>query len=299
MCEHQDVNTALENHCVLPEPSTAARNGNININPDTNTNSIGVENSRLNLLTTWRRQITRTCRKHIVNEILNELQRIRTEHSYQALRTSACRRELYAWKRSTSKQEYINIVDTCINKLRQQGDQSTVSSSMSSGLSTVATVLDNPNILSDESCRTTSRRRLRMSRDDRYFHRLQQMKTQYRDDVAIVFRELSRVNSVLQHGHALRGHLARSPNGLTVSNLDAFLTNLKKIMRLLEQRPDEMNGLIPPRKRTLQYLNVLDRHLQMKVLPILQRLRCIYATVLRSIAERYCKRRTACSRTCN
>ncbi|GAB9463169.1 hypothetical protein Gpo141_00000642 [Globisporangium polare] len=120
-----------------------------------------------------------------------------------------------------------------------------------------------------------------MSRDERYFRKLRIMKAKYRDEVALVFRELCRVNTVIQHSASLRRHES--------NNLGDFLANLKKIIYLLEQQPDEMNGMIPARKRTLEYLDVVESHIQRKVLPILYRLRHTYSTILRPIVLNYLK----------
>ncbi|KAI9905893.1 hypothetical protein PsorP6_013922 [Peronosclerospora sorghi] len=118
-------------------------------------------------------------------------------------------------------------------------------------------------------------------RDELYFAKLREMKTQYRDKVALVFRELCRVNTVIQHSPSLRRHES--------SNLGDFLANLKKIIYLLEQQPGEACGLIPARKRAVEYLDVVESHIQRKVLPILHRLRDTYATILRPIVLTYMK----------
>lgn len=118
-------------------------------------------------------------------------------------------------------------------------------------------------------------------RDELYFAKLRVMKTQYRDEVALVFRELCRVNTVIQHSASLRRHES--------NNLGDFLANLKKIIYLLEQQPGEPCGMIPARKRTVEYLDVVESHIQRKVLPILLRLRHTYSTILRPIVLNYMK----------
>lgn len=118
-------------------------------------------------------------------------------------------------------------------------------------------------------------------RDEMYFAKLRLMKTQYRDEVALVFRELCRVNTVIQHSASLRRHES--------NNLGDFLANLKKIIYLLEQQPGEACGMIPARKRTVEYLDVVESHIQRKVLPILHRLRHTYSTILRPIVLNYMK----------
>ncbi|RLN11022.1 hypothetical protein BBJ28_00025318, partial [Nothophytophthora sp. Chile5] len=116
-------------------------------------------------------------------------------------------------------------------------------------------------------------------RDELYFGKLRAMKSQYRDEVALVFRELCRVNTVIQHSASLRHHES--------NNLGDFLANLKKIIYLLEQQPGEACGMIPARKRTVEYLDVVESHIQRKVLPILHRLRHTYSTILRPIVLNY------------
>ncbi|RLN37057.1 hypothetical protein BBJ28_00020385 [Nothophytophthora sp. Chile5] len=116
-------------------------------------------------------------------------------------------------------------------------------------------------------------------RDELYFGKLCAMKSQYRDEVALVFRELCRVNTVIQHSASLRHHES--------NNLGDFLANLKKIIYLLEQQPGEACGMIPARKRTVEYLDVVESHIQRKVLPILHRLRHTYSTILRPIVLNY------------
>ncbi|KAL4175060.1 hypothetical protein KRP22_000033 [Phytophthora ramorum] len=118
-------------------------------------------------------------------------------------------------------------------------------------------------------------------RDAMYFAKLRVMKNQYRDEVALVFRELCRVNTVIQHSASLRRHES--------NNLGDFLANLKKIIYLLEQQPGEACGMIPARKRTVEYLDVVESHIQRKVLPILHRLRHTYSTILRPIVLNYMK----------
>ncbi|KAG6590891.1 ABC transporter protein [Phytophthora cinnamomi] len=118
-------------------------------------------------------------------------------------------------------------------------------------------------------------------RDEMYFAKLRVMKSQYRDEVALVFRELCRVNTVIQHSASLRRHES--------NNLGDFLANLKKIIYLLEQQPGEACGMIPARKRTVEYLDVVESHIQRKVLPILHRLRHTYSTILRPIVLNYMK----------
>lgn len=107
------------------------------------------------------------------------------------------------------------------------------------------------------------------------------MQGQYRDEVALVFRELCRVNTVIQHSASLRRHES--------NNLGDFLANLKKIIYLLEQQPDEMSGMIPAKKRSVEYLDVVESHICRKVLPILRRLRLTYSTILRPIVLNYLK----------
>ena len=68
-------------------------------------------------------------------------------------------------------------------------------------------------------------------RDELYFAKLRVMKSKYRDEVALVFRELCRVNTVIRTSASLRRHES--------NNLGDFLANLKKIIYLLEQQPDE------------------------------------------------------------
>jgi len=118
-------------------------------------------------------------------------------------------------------------------------------------------------------------------RDELYFAKLRVMKSQYRDEVALVFRELCRVNTVIQHSASLRRHES--------NNLGDFLANLKKIIYLLEQQPGEACGMIPARKRTVEYLDVVESHIRRKVLPILHRLRHTYSTILRPIVLNYMK----------
>ncbi|POM66883.1 Hypothetical protein PHPALM_17191 [Phytophthora palmivora] len=118
-------------------------------------------------------------------------------------------------------------------------------------------------------------------RDELYFAKLRVMKSRYRDEVALVFRELCRVNTVIQHSASLRRHES--------NNLGDFLANLKKIIYLLEQQPGEACGMIPARKRTVEYLDVVESHIQRKVLPILHRLRHTYSTILRPIVLNYMK----------
>uniref|UniRef100_M4BCW9 Mediator complex subunit 15 KIX domain-containing protein n=1 Tax=Hyaloperonospora arabidopsidis (strain Emoy2) TaxID=559515 RepID=M4BCW9_HYAAE len=118
-------------------------------------------------------------------------------------------------------------------------------------------------------------------RDELYFAKLRVMKTRYRDEVALVFRELCRVNTVIRTSASLRRHES--------NNLGDFLANLKKIIYLLEQQPDEACGMIPARKRAVEYLDVVESHIQRKVLPILHRLRHTYSTILRPIVLNYMK----------
>ncbi|KAG7401168.1 hypothetical protein PHYBOEH_002726 [Phytophthora boehmeriae] len=118
-------------------------------------------------------------------------------------------------------------------------------------------------------------------RDEQYFTKLRVMKNKYRDEVALVFRELCRVNTVIQHSASLRRHES--------NNLGDFLANLKKIIYLLEQQPGEACGMIPARKRTVEYLDVVESHIQRKVLPILHRLRHTYSSILRPIVLNYMK----------
>ncbi|KAI9907190.1 hypothetical protein PsorP6_003736 [Peronosclerospora sorghi] len=86
---------------------------------------------------------------------------------------------------------------------------------------------------------------------------------------------------LIQHSPSLRRHES--------SNLGDFLANLMKIIYLLEQQPSEACGLIPARKRAVEYLDVVESHIQRKVLPILNRLRDTYATILRPIVLNYMK----------
>ncbi|KAG1689036.1 hypothetical protein DVH05_002920 [Phytophthora capsici] len=118
-------------------------------------------------------------------------------------------------------------------------------------------------------------------RDEMYFAKLRVMQSRYRDEVALVFRELCRVNTVIQHSASLRRHES--------NNLGDFLANLKKIIYLLEQQPGEACGMIPGRKRTVEYLDIVESHIQRKVLPILHRLRHTYSTILRPIVLNYMK----------
>ncbi|CAH0488441.1 unnamed protein product [Peronospora farinosa] len=146
---------------------------------------------------------------------------------------------------------------------------------------------------SSSSIKRTGKRKIRESlafsvtdasfaqRDEMYFAKLRVMKNQYRDEVALVFRELCRVNTVIQHSANLRRHES--------NNLGDFLANLKKIIYLLEQQPGEPCGMIPVRKRAVEYLDVVESHIQRKVLPILYRLRHTYSTILRPIVLNYMK----------
>jgi len=118
-------------------------------------------------------------------------------------------------------------------------------------------------------------------RDELYFAKLRVIKNQYRDQVALVFRELCRMNTVIQHSASLRRQES--------NNLANFLANLKKIIYLLEQQPGEACGMIPVRKRAVEYLDVVESHIQRKVLPILHRLRHTYSTILRPIVLNYMK----------
>ncbi|KAF1331647.1 hypothetical protein FI667_g4236, partial [Globisporangium splendens] len=107
------------------------------------------------------------------------------------------------------------------------------------------------------------------------------------------FDEQSEIASTLVlassvHSTSLRRHES--------NNLGDFLANLKKIIYLLEQQPDEMNGMIPARKRTIEYLDVVESHIQRKVLPILYRLRHTYSTILRPIVLNYLKNSARFSR---
>jgi hypothetical protein len=138
--------------------------------------------------------------------------------------------------------------------------------------------------ISSSSPRSSVPSASQVARDELYFARLRVMKAKYRDEVALVFRELCRVNTVIQHSASLRRHES--------NNLGDFLANLKKIIYLLEQQPDEMNGMIPARKRTLEYLDVVESHIQRKVLPILHRLRHTYSTILRPIVINYLRNST-------
>ncbi|KAE9292247.1 hypothetical protein PF008_g25124 [Phytophthora fragariae] len=131
------------------------------------------------------------------------------------------------------------------------------------------------------SSSSTSASETDVRRDEMYFAKLRVMKNQYRDEVALVFRELCRVNTVIQHSASLRRHES--------NNLGDFLANLKKIIYLLEQQPGEACGMIPARKRTVEYLDVVESHIQRKVLPILHRLRHTYSTILRPIVLNYMK----------
>ena len=47
--------------------------------------------------------------------------------------------------------------------------------------------------------------------------------------------------------------------------------------------------MIPARKRAVEYLDVVESHIQRKVLPILHRLRHTYSTILRPIVLNYMK----------
>jgi hypothetical protein len=117
--------------------------------------------------------------------------------------------------------------------------------------------------------------------DDAYFERLKEMKDKYRDEVAIVYRELHRVNGVIAQFPTLTRHGSK--------NLPNFLINLKKIIFLLEQQCHEMPGMIPRRKRTLTYLDIIETHIQRKVLPILKRLRTTYSIILEPLIVNYLK----------
>ncbi|GLD96294.1 hypothetical protein PINS_up004977 [Pythium insidiosum] len=271
----------------------------------------------------WSQSISKELRDRLVDGMLHELHRITGKNDIPHLRQCASRYEKLVLKRSSSETEYIQRIEQRINSLRRRPSQEEGSLASSTGAErepcqVVVPVRSAPSPSPRSSRRSSSgrssgsrrsprSRRLHRSssassssssssssslsvaeRDDQYFSRLRGMKTQYRDEVALVYRELCRVNTVIQHSATLRRHES--------NNLGDFLTNLKKIIYLLEQQPDEMHGMIPQRKRTLEYLDVVESHIQRKVLPILYRLRHTYSTILRPLMLNYLRNCTRATR---
>ncbi|TMW57209.1 hypothetical protein Poli38472_003134 [Pythium oligandrum] len=266
----------------------------------------------------WKRSISTELREQLVDGMLEELRRITGQDNERHLRMCASRYESLVWKKSNNETEYVQKLERRIQSLRRQPSQQEIQHTAAAHAASAAAAGPRHEIPSrastdvhmESSSRSSSRsegkRRHRhhrhrssahsgasshlssAERDELYFTRLRQMKTKYRDEVALVFRELCRVNTVIQHSASLRRHES--------NNLGDFLANLKKIIYLLEQQPDEMHGMIPQRKRTLEYLDVVESHIERKVLPILNRLRHTYSTILRPLVLNYLRNCTRSSR---
>ncbi|OWY97021.1 hypothetical protein PHMEG_00032551 [Phytophthora megakarya] len=268
----------------------------------------------------WRRMVHSELRDRLVAMMMEQLQRITGDSDIRHLRMCASRYESFAWKKSANQVQYKQKLEHRIESLRRQpshgengGMEVTVHlveghhlNLIRSPATTASAAPLAPCPYSHESPLLTTRRsrtnrrstgskragkrKSRPSsssdessaqRDEMYFAKLRVMKSRYRDEVALVFRELCRVNTVIQHSASLRRHES--------NNLGDFLANLKKIIYLLEQQPEEACGMIPARKRTVEYLDVVESHIQRKVLPILHRLRHTYSTILRPIVLNYMK----------
>ncbi|DAZ94992.1 TPA: hypothetical protein N0F65_000624 [Lagenidium giganteum] len=276
----------------------------------------------------WRRQVGRSLREELVRGMLEELQRISGQDNLRHLRMCASRYESFVWRKSSNQDEYMQKIERRIQSLRRQPSREEILSTAaaaaaagvtasrapaateghrecqrsrsrhsSSNASSSSNSSSNRHRSSGKSGRrsrhshrhsTTQTTPATAASDESYFARLTEMKDEYRDEVALVFRELCRVNTVIQHSATLRRHES--------NNLGDFLTNLKKIIHLLEQQPDEAWGMIPARKRTLDYLDIVEDHIQRKVLPILHRLRHTYSTILTPIILNYLKNSVRFSR---
>lgn len=254
----------------------------------------------------WKRSVSSDTREQLVDGMLAELRRITGRDNLHHLRMCASRYESLVWKKSSNETEYKQKLERRIQSLRRQPSQHEIQVTAAqlqsiSSTSTQTAVTRHSSSAKSDGRRSKHRRgssHHRSSsavssppspeRDEQYFARLRAMKANYRDEVALVFRELCRVNTVIQHSASLRRHES--------NNLGDFLANLKKIIYLLEQQPDEMHGMIPPRKRTLEYLDVVESHIQRKVLPILYRLRHTYSTILRPLLLNYLRNCTRGSR---
>lgn len=273
----------------------------------------------------WRRIVHSELRDRLVATMIKQLQRVTGDLDVRYLRRCATRYESFVWKKSANQVQYKQKLEDRIDSLRRQpshGDERGVERTLrlveGHHLNLTPSCPENKHDVAEPTqaikgfaSNGTYRRHgprssggrgsrhqyskragkwntaanaldaLAVQRDDLYFAKLRVMKNQYRDEVALVFRELCRINTVIQHSTILRRHES--------NNLDAFLINLKKIIYLLEQQLNEAGGMIPARKRTVEYLHVVEAHIQQKVLPILYRLRHTYSTILRPIVLHYMK----------
>ncbi|KAF1794616.1 hypothetical protein GQ600_5264 [Phytophthora cactorum] len=235
----------------------------------------------------WRRMVHSELRI----DWMEQLQRITGDPDVRHLRMCASRYESFVWKKSANQVQYKQKLEHRIESLRRQpshGENGGMEVTVRLVEGHRLNLIRSPNpvaaaapslvyfVGSSSAAGASSTRR-----DELYFAKLRVMKSQYRDEVALVFRELCRVNTVIQHSASLRRHES--------NNLGDFLANLKKIIYLLEQQPGEPCGMIPARKRTVEYLGVVESHIQRKVLPILHRLRHTYSTILRPIVLNYMK----------
>ncbi|CEG49182.1 uncharacterized protein PHALS_06959 [Plasmopara halstedii] len=275
----------------------------------------------------WRRMVHGELRDRLISAMIEQLRRVTGDSDVRHLRFCASRYESFVWKQSVNQVQYKQKLEHRIESLSRQPsyienggvevtvrlieghrlnlsrssdpvlgpcpyshDVSEQNHSMT-GYPTSPTQLRYSEQLN--CCQYNSKRGEKrkvatdaldaaaIGRDKLYFEKLRVMRLQYRDEVALVFRELCRVNSVIQHSTTLRCHES--------NNLGDFLANLKKIIYLLEQQPNESCGMISARKRTVEYLDIVDSHIQRKVLPILYRLRHTYSTILRPIVLNYMK----------
>eukprot|EP00644_Phytophthora_capsici_P006702 jgi/Phyca11/5779/fgenesh1_pm.PHYCAscaffold_8_\ len=250
----------------------------------------------------WRRTVHSELRDRLVAAMMEQLQRITGDPDIRHLRMCASRYESFVWKKSANQVQYKQKLEHRIESLRRQpthGENGGMEVTQESPFDAGYPLTDTPRRHSSRrssisgGSKRAGKRKMRSSRsasstdatsirrDEMYFAKLRVMQSRYRDEVALVFRELCRVNTVIQHSASLRRHES--------NNLGDFLANLKKIIYLLEQQPGEACGMIPGRKRTVEYLDIVESHIQRKVLPILHRLRHTYSTILRPIVLNYMK----------
>ncbi|CCI39988.1 unnamed protein product [Albugo candida] len=241
----------------------------------------------------WRKMIHQSIRGQLVRGIMYELYRISGKRNLKRLQQCATRVEMIIWRKSSTEAEYRERIERKVVSLRQQASMYTyttkaralnVSHGMSQKKSHAYSYKTNVTSSSDDVLLSRTDLDSEASctahwdseeQDEAYFQRLSKMREQYRDTVALVYRELCRVNSVI-------GNSMHFPNH-EPSKLCDFILNLRKIKYLLEQRQDEMCGLIPVTKRNLEYLDAVESHIERKILPILQRLCHTYSTILRPL----------------
>nr|CCA14038.1 conserved hypothetical protein [Albugo laibachii Nc14] len=242
----------------------------------------------------WRKVIHQSIRGQLVRGIMYELYRISGKRNLKRLQQCATRVEMIIWRRSSTEAEYRERIERKVVSLRQQASMYTFTNkaraiNVLQGLTYKKScgynhkknaaaskkgdvLLSKSDVDSEGSYNTHWESE---EQDEAYFERLSKMREQYRDTVALVYRELCRVNSVI-------GKSINFPNH-EPSKLCDFILNLRKIKYLLEQRQDEMCGLIPVSKRSLEYLDAVESHIERKILPILQRLCHTYSAILRPL----------------